>query len=42
VGDAYPRSDWWFTSAAANSRQCFQLSEAIPTFTTDYGGTIWQ
>ncbi|MGM3277949.1 hypothetical protein [Ralstonia sp. 24A2] len=35
-------SDWWLTSVAANSRQCFQLSEAIPTFNTDYGGAISQ
>ncbi|APF89522.1 hypothetical protein HI806_24410 (plasmid) [Ralstonia solanacearum] len=41
-GDACPRSGWWFTPAAANSRRHFQQGDVMPIVTSDYGSTIWQ
>ncbi|WKZ87131.1 hypothetical protein N5B55_20425 [Ralstonia pickettii] len=41
-GDACPRSGWWFTPAATNSRRYFQQGEVMPTIASDYGSTIWQ
>lgn len=41
-GDACPRSGWWFTPAATNSRRHFQQGEVMPEVSSDYGSTIWQ
>ena len=41
-GDTCPRSGWWFTPAAANSRRYFKQGEVMPTISSDYGSTIWQ
>ena len=42
AGQPCPREGWWFTPAKANSRRHFQQGEVMPTFSTDYGTTIWQ
>ncbi|AXV79139.1 MULTISPECIES: hypothetical protein [Ralstonia solanacearum species complex] len=41
-GDACPRTGWWFTPAAANSRRHFQQGDVMPIVTSDYGSAIWQ
>jgi hypothetical protein len=42
AGQPCPREGWWTTPAKSDSRRHFKHGEAMPTFTTDYGSTIWQ
>lgn len=42
AGSPCPREGWWFTPAKAHSRRQFRQGEVMPSFTTDYGATIWQ
>lgn len=41
-GRPCPRQGWWSTPAQPASRRKFQLGEMMPSFTSDFGATIWQ
>lgn len=42
AGQPCPRTGWWSTPAAADSRRLFQAGERMPDLHADYGATIWQ
>jgi Domain of unknown function (DUF1911) len=42
AGKPCPREGWWFTPAKPDSRRHFAHGEVMPTFSADYGATIWQ
>lgn len=42
AGQPCPRSGWWSTPAAADSRRRFQAGDLMPELHADYGVTIWQ
>jgi hypothetical protein len=42
AGETCPRTGWWVTPAATNSRRRFQTGDVMPDHQSDYGATIWQ
>jgi hypothetical protein len=42
AGESCPRSGYWFTPAAANSRRRFNQGDVMPDMNSAYGATIWQ
>jgi hypothetical protein len=42
AGEYCPRSGYWFTPAAANSRRRFVQGELMPDTKSSWGATIWQ
>lgn len=42
AGDPCPHSGFWFTPAKLGSRRLFQEGELMPSFSSDYGATLWQ
>lgn len=42
AGEPCLRDGWWSTPARQGSRRRFQRGEPMPTFSSDYGSTIWQ
>jgi hypothetical protein len=42
AGQPCPREGWWFTPSKVDSRRFFHQGNVMPSFTTDYGATIWQ
>jgi hypothetical protein len=42
AGQPCPREGWWVTPAKTDSRRHFKHGEVMPSFTSDYGSTIWQ
>jgi hypothetical protein len=42
AGETCPRTGWWVTPVATNSRRRFQAGDVMPDLQSDYGATIWQ
>ena len=42
ASDPCPRNGWWSTPASQSSRRQFRAGEVMPSFSSDYGNTIWQ
>jgi hypothetical protein len=42
AGEPCPRTGYWLTPAAQNSRRRFQQGEVMPDTKSSYGATIWQ